>query len=548
MDKRAAERHLEFGLIRQADKIRVILVFFLITISLAGRDTLLVIPSLACTALSLAALVCVWSLFFLRWDELLVRSRLPLVVVGLSLFDLGWLTVFVVATGGFGSPFWALLLLVVVFAGAFFSDASWSLPLTALVVAGIYAVLAGASGRGNPGVVWELSGRLLVVICAAWFTWGLASVLERERQANQRIVRHLTEGVLLLNGEGTVLLANPQLGQFCGLAVEDTIGRDLAALVALPGYALLRQLTVDLLTRPARLLTTEVVMEGKETHDLRCTTVPCGGGDRPLGWVLIVQDITDLKAQARLKEEGLGLVSHELRSPLASLRVMAQLLSGISGDLTESERDRVASTIEHETDRLSRLVAGLLDLAKLEQADFALGEHEVYLGDLARQVADLFAPSARIQGVRLALEIPADLPVVYGDSDRLTQVLNNLVDNALKYTPAGGTVTIGGEATAGQVRLWVRDTGCGIPPEALQLIFQKFGQSPGPSHDRAARGVGLGLYVARLIALKHGGDLWVSSRVGKGSTFMLVLPRVPARPQEGKEAGIAEQSEAVAAV
>ncbi len=260
-----------------------------------------------------------------------------------------------------------------------------------------------------------------------------------------------------------------------------------------------------------------------------------------------MQDVTDLLAQTRLKEKGLGLVSHELRSPLASLRVMAQLLSGISGDLTEPERDRVTATIERETNRLSRLVAGLLDLAKLEQPDLVLRQDEVCLRDLAEKVADLFSLTAEAEEIDLTVEVPPDLPTVRGDVDRLAQVLNNLVDNALKHTPEGGRVIIGAEATPKQVRVWVRDTGCGIPPEALQVIFQKFAQAPGPEQVRA-RGMGLGLYVARLVALKHGGDVWVSSQVGQGSTFMLVLPRVEAGVERIDTTAGVEAEEAVAVV
>jgi PAS domain S-box-containing protein len=560
MNTGAADRHLEFGLVRQADKIRVVLVFFLMTISLAAGPAILVRPPLAFSALALAALVSIWSLFFLRWDELLLRGRLPLAVVGMSLFDLAWMTAYVVASGGFASPFWALLLLVVVFSGAFFSDASWALPLTALLVAGVYAALAAAGGhadpvlvaavqaalaaagsRADPAMIWQLCGRLLIVFCAAWFTWGLARVLERERQTNQRIVGHLTEGVLLLNAEGTILLVNRQLGGFCGLAVDDMMGRNLAALCALPGYALLRKLAADALQQPVGQVTSEVLIEGKRTYDLLCSTVPCGTDDRPLGWVLSVQDLTEIKEQTRLKEQGLGLVSHELRSPLASLRVMAQLLSGISGELDEAERGRVAATIDRETDRLSRLVTGLLDLAKLEQPDYAVARRPVHLYELAERVADLFSLTAAGQGLALAVSVPPDLPPVPGDADRLAQVLYNLVDNALKYTPRGGVITLGAEATADQARLWVRDTGCGLPPESLQVIFQKFGQAPGPEQGDSARGVGLGLYVSRLIALKHGGDLWVSSQVGQGSTFMLTLP-LPATGgrSSGAEAAVKE--------
>ncbi len=283
MEDHAAERHLEFGLIRQADKIRVVLVFFLIAVSLTAGEVILTIPSLGYTALALAALVCVWSLFFLRWDELLLHGRLPLAVALLTLFDLGWMTMYVVASGGFTSPFWALLLLVLVFAGAFFSDASWALPLTAALVAAVYGLLAGATSRADLGLVWDLVGRVLVVVCAGWFTWGLASVLERERQANQRIVRHLTEGVLLLNAEGRVLLANPQLGSLGGVPVREMVGKSVKELCTAPGNAVLRKLLADALQRPTRFVTSEVVLEGKQTYDLRCATVPCGGGERPLG-------------------------------------------------------------------------------------------------------------------------------------------------------------------------------------------------------------------------------------------------------------------------
>ena len=307
MENRAADRHLEFGLIRQADKIRVVLVFFLVTISLFAGPAVLTIPSMAYTSLSLAALVCVWSLFFLRWDELLLRGRLPLAVTVLTLFDLGWMTLFILGTGGFESPFWALLLLVVVFAGAFLQRC---LLVASADGAGghqaVFAVMAGVeeSGHGNP--VWDLCGRLLIVVCTSWFTWGLASVLERERQANQRIVRHLTEGVLLINGEGRVLLANPQLCKFCGLAVQDIVGRSLEEVGATPGHALLRQLLKDVAQRPGGTAVRDVLIEGKQVYDLRCSTVPCGTGARPLGWVLIVQDMTDINAQTPAEGERAG--------------------------------------------------------------------------------------------------------------------------------------------------------------------------------------------------------------------------------------------------
>ncbi len=531
MRRPAAERHLEFGLVRQADKIRTVLVFYLIAVTVVARQLVFTNPALAATALALAALVSVWSLFFLRWDLLLLGGRLPLAVALLIIFDLAWLSLFIVATGGFDSPFRFLPLLVVVFAAAFFSDLSWALPLTAILVACMQGVLAAAQPEANLALIWDLAGRLLVVIAVAWFTWALASVLERERQANQRIVSYLTEGVVLVGSDGMVLLANPRMGEMCGADLQEVAGRHLSELGGAPGYAVLLHLLGDVLQQPVQTVTRELSLEGKQTRDLRCVTVPCGSvNGRPLGWVVIVQDVTDLKARARLKEKGLGLISHELRSPLASLRVMAQVLSGVAGELSEAERERVAATIERESDRLSRLVADILEITRLEHPDFVLTKQRVCLSEVAGRVQDLFALTAAAQGTTLRSEVPPRLPAVLGDPDRLVQILTNLVDNALKHTPAGGVVTLGAQVAPEAVHLWVRDTGPGVPPEALEVIFEKFAQVGPARTPSASPGLGLGLYMARLLARKHGGDLVVRSQVGRGSTFVLTLPRAEPAP------------------
>jgi signal transduction histidine kinase len=278
-----------------------------------------------------------------------------------------------------------------------------------------------------------------------------------------------------------------------------------------------------------------MTIEGRQTTDLRCTTVPCGRSrGQVLGWVVIVQDVTDIKASTRLKEKGLDMVSHELRSPLASLRVMAQVLNGVAGELTDSDRERVAVTIERETDRLSRLVADLLDISQLERPDYAVHLVAVSVSDVVERVYDLYAPQAEAQGKTLFQELPDNFPAALGDLDRLVQILTNLVDNAIKYTPPEGKITLGGQATEDAVQVWVQDTGPGISPEMATVVFEKFaqaGQAPGGTTGQ--RGVGLGLYLARTLALRQGGDLTLTSRVGEGSTFTLTLPRADACPPTG---------------
>lgn len=522
----ATERRLEFGLIRQADKIRIILAFFLMLVFLTAGPAVIFRPEIAGTAIVFATLGSIWSFFFLRWDTLLLRGRLPLVVTLVILFDLLWMTLFLIATGGFHSPFWPLLLLVVVFASTFFSDISAAMPLTALVVAVIYGSLATALPQLDRPTMWELVARLLVVFLLAWINWALCLVLERERRASQRIVRHLTEGVLLVNSDGSVIMANPQMAQYAGMAVDELVGYNLITPEPRPGDAILRLLAADMPSRPAQPVTREVTIEGRHTSDLRATTVPCGRiRGQVLGWVLIVQDLTDLLATARLKEAGLGVLSHELRSPLASLRVMAQVLNGVAGELTDAERERVAVTIERETDRLSRLVADLLDIAQLEREDYTITPVPVSVTEAASAVRDLFAAQAELHNQHLLDELPPDFPLALGDPDRVAQILTNLVDNALKYTPAGGTVCLGGAAHEATVEVWVQDEGPGVEAEVADFIFEKFAQATEKVGGSGSRGVGLGLYVARVLARKQSGDLQLVSRPGEGSTFILTLPR-----------------------
>ena len=535
MHSRAAERHLEFGLVRQSDKIRIVLILFLTVVSVAADQRVVPHREIALLALGMAALAAAWSYFFLRWDELLVRRRLAMGVTLLSLFDICWLWMYLVATGGQQSPFWALLVLPVIFSATFFSRTAAAVPLTAFLVGSVLMLMAARDGPLDMQAIWFLSARLLFVLLVAWFAWGLASVLELERRANQRIVRYLTEGVLLINREGAILLCNPRMASLCGLEVDDIVGQRVFGLYDLPGYALLREMMRDVVKKPTAVTVCGTTLEGRELMDLRITTVPCGlSRGEALGWVVVVQDVTEIMGAARMKENTLGLLSHELRSPLASLRVMGQLLGGMAGQLDEDERERVAVTIEKETDRLSRLVTGLLDMTKIEQASYQLERRVISLPEATHRVLDLFEARAAESNLRLVVDVPSDLPGVLADPDRTMQILTNLLDNAVKYTPPGGEVRVSAQPNAYTVLLAVSDTGPGIAPEEQERVFEKFGQvhDPAPGHAERA-GLGLGLHVARSLARKMGGDVYLTSRLSEGSTFTLVLARADTQPVSG---------------
>jgi len=215
-------------------------------------------------------------------------------------------------------------------------------------------------------------------------------------------------------------------------------------------------------------------------------------------------------------------VSHELKTPLTSIQGFAQAILDGTADSSEA-RAQAAAVIFDEAGRMHRLVLDLLDLARLDAGTADLQRSAVDLGALLKTVAEKFAPQARAAGVEIRLEAAA-LPPITGDGDRLAQVFTNLVDNALKYTPAGGGITLRAAASAQGVQVEVADTGAGIPPQAVARIFDRFYQADSSRQGGRKHGAGLGLAIAREIVQAHGGTISVRSSPGSGSTFSVTLP------------------------
>ncbi len=227
----------------------------------------------------------------------------------------------------------------------------------------------------------------------------------------------------------------------------------------------------------------------------------------------------------RAQRDFVANVSHELKTPLTSIQGFAQALLDGTADDPESRR-QAAQVIQDEAARMHRLVADLLDLARLDAGTLPLRREPIDLHALLRGVQEQLAPQSREAGVALQLEAGPALPTLIGDADRLTQVFVNLVDNALQHTPAGGEVTLRAAAHGSQVWVSVADTGPGIPPEDLPRIFERFYRV-----DKSRRGdrrphAGLGLSIAAEIVRAHGGTIQAQSSPGQGSVFVVKLPTV----------------------
>ncbi len=229
-----------------------------------------------------------------------------------------------------------------------------------------------------------------------------------------------------------------------------------------------------------------------------------------------------LKEVDKMKSDFFSLMSHELRTPLTSIKEGTNLLQeGLAGEITAGQK-KLLMIISEESNRLIELVTSLLDLTKMEAGMMTYSFVKVELVPLIQKVIFELSPIAESKSLRFERHLE-DLPVIRMDRERILQVLRNLVGNALKFTPAGGLITISARPVHEGVEVSVSDTGPGIPKEHLSTIFDRFRQAGQPDSGNL-KGTGLGLAIARHIVNKHGGKIWIESNAGKGNTFFFVLP------------------------
>jgi protein-histidine pros-kinase len=224
----------------------------------------------------------------------------------------------------------------------------------------------------------------------------------------------------------------------------------------------------------------------------------------------------------RMKDEFFSLVSHEFRTPLTSISGYVELLTERADELTPEERAHFLDVVKRNSQRLRRLVDDLLFISKVQAGKFSLTPREVDLKDLAEQCVDAATPQAEANGLDLSLEVRGVPPVV-GDPDRLGQLLDNLISNAIKYTPEGERVDVSIGAEDGLVVMEVTNTGVYVPPEDRERLFERFFRRSDPS-AQDVQGVGLGLTIAQSIVHAHLGKIEAHSTEDLGTTFRVELP------------------------
>jgi two-component system phosphate regulon sensor histidine kinase PhoR len=340
--------------------------------------------------------------------------------------------------------------------------------------------------------------------------------LSQEKARLETILRTMADGVLVVDGKKRIVMMNPAAEAMFGIPTGEAIGRDHLELTH--HFDLDQALTRVLDTgEPAQL----EIRRARPEEQVLEARLAYFGKDR--GVLLVMQDITRARKLEQMRTEFVSNVTHELRTPLTAIRGFAETL--LEGALDDPDDARhFVGIIAREGEQLGHLIDDILDLSRIEGGRWKVKKEPFHLRQLAEETVGRLAARAADLGVDLRLEIPEDLPELQGDTGRLAQVLLNLVDNALKYTPSGGSVTVAAEELGNMVRVKVTDTGTGIPKADLPRLFERFYRVD-KARSRQTGGTGLGLSIVKHIVEAHGGTVGVESDLGKGATFMFTLPR-----------------------
>jgi two-component system NtrC family sensor kinase len=342
---------------------------------------------------------------------------------------------------------------------------------------------------------------------------ALTQTLRAERRQLEAVLTSTEEGILLVEDDETdkVILANNAVRRSFNMD-DDVTGQSLAD-------ALHDEILTDVFRRAKESATTahaEIPLSDEQTLNANVTPIP------GVGRVAVMQDITYLKELDRMKSEFVSTVSHDLRSPLTSVKGFADLLP-VVGSLNEQQM-YFLEKIRNGVDTVTGMIGDLLDLGRIE-AEVRMDMEPCDMRDIIEKSVAGQESHAELKKQTLGLEIVPDLPSVLGNSLRLGQVMSNLVSNAVKYTPEGGHITVDAFIKDGQVVVEIKDDGIGISKEDLPHIFDKFYRVDRPETEGII-GSGLGLSIVKTIVEKHGGRIWVDSEVGEGTTFAVVLPAV----------------------
>lgn len=454
-------------------------------------------------------------------------SRLGICLSSMTLIGMGvmWL---LVSSGVAGGTLWAGVLAV---AALGFPLGTWLGRLLLRPVreidTGIERLLQGWREPGRTAGEDELSGLRKAVDYITAYPLTRVKVLESEQAKGTAILDNMTEGVIALDRQGYVIFMNPAAQRILDVVHDQGERRTLLEVVRDKGLAEWVEMYLALDT--AKPCKWEIENSLPSLRIIEVNAMPMPFSSECRGFLLVLHDITELRRLEKVRAELVANVSHELRTPLTAIK--GYLETVLDETMSESDTHRQFLEIANShAERMGRLINDLLNLSDIETGKVILDPIPISLGVFMQDVSTMFEKDAAKKDVKLVNQVPADLSV-QADRDRLSQILVNLVDNAVKYTPQGGTVSfLAAKTDTNQIRITVRDTGQGIPPNDLPRITERFYRVDKARVRVQQGGTGLGLAIVKHLVQLHGGTLHVESEYGKGTTIEFLLPAAQLQP------------------
>lgn len=342
-----------------------------------------------------------------------------------------------------------------------------------------------------------------------------------EKNKSSAIVNSIGDPIIVTDINYKIILLNPSFESIFGIKQGDAYGKHFLEVI---NNRHIFDIITDVLHSGDYMSDEDILSLKLDTKDkyYKVSVTPIYDKDKAItGTVTLLQDITHLKEVEILKSEFVSTVSHEFRTPLTSISLGVGLLLDRTLGAINKDQNEVISAIKDEEERLANLVNDLLDLSRIESGKMAINKKPCLIEEIIESTAKSLSELAHTRGVNLNYYKDENIPAVKADTDKIRTVLANLIGNAIKFTPQGGNIEVFTYSRDKKVYISVKDTGIGIPKEYHEKIFERFVQVKKNIND--GTGTGLGLAIAKKIVEAHGGEIWVESEEGKGSTFTFTL-------------------------
>ena len=359
-----------------------------------------------------------------------------------------------------------------------------------------------------------------------------------EKEELEHVIESVYAGIVMVHTNGRIMQMNSSGRMMLGVDQNERLAGDYATIIKSEAVQSVLKRSLDESAELQEEISLPSPEDADEERIYQVQTATVNSEEQGvIGVVAIFNDITEIRGIERMKTAFVSTVSHELRTPLTSIKgFISTLLQDVDGFYDKDTVHEFYTIIDQECDRLTRLISDLLNVSRIEAGRaLDLNPQPVQVSDIVDKV--VAAQKSYTNKHEFAVDMEQDLPTIVADTDKIDQILTNLTNNAVKYSPNGGVITVSGRKSDGRIRMAVSDQGMGIPKEHLEKVFDRFHRIDNRD-TRKVGGTGIGLYLVKHLVEAHGGKIWVESEVGKGSSFIFELPKCPPQFEaEQAEAG-----------